>query len=225
MSTSPTLTTRVVLVRHGESNATVQRRLAGVKCCTGLSDLGVQQAERLRDRYALGNEAPIDAFWSSPVLRARQTAEIMAKAIGMQPVLDPEFEEHRPGDAEGLTFDDVIARFGEPPRAGSMHTRYVQGWETSAEFHYRISGAMHRLVEQHVGRTVLLACHGGVIDVAFRSFLQLPARGEFDLWTLNTSLTEFTADHGPDEPPRRWRLARYNDHAHLAGLPAETRVD
>ena len=63
----------------------------------------------------------------------------------------------------------------------------------------------------------MVVCHGGVVDVAFRSLLGLPITGGFELHTVNTSLTELVQTR-----PGRWRLARYNDAAHLAGLPAET---
>jgi len=51
----------------------------------------------------------------------------------------------------------------------------------------------------------------------FRHALHAPTIGMFDLWTINTSITEFVVT-----TPGRWRLVRYNDHAHLAGLPEET---
>jgi probable phosphoglycerate mutase len=62
-----------------------------------------------------------------------------------------------------------------------------------------------------------VACHGGVIDAAFRGLLRLPAHGAFELQTTNTSLTELVTTRRD-----RWRLVRYNDAAHLAGLPAES---
>ena len=89
------------------------------------------------------------------------------------------------------------------------------------EFFFRTSRALEQVVSDHGGKTVAVFCHGGVIDVAFRYFLDLPRRGHFDLWTLNTSITEFLVDDS-GHPRGRWRLVRYNDHAHLHGLPAET---
>ena len=79
------------------------------------------------------------------------------------------------------------------------------------------------MVDDGSGRTTLVTCHGGVIDVVFRQLLSLPPVAPFDLWTLNTSITEFAALHPSGERPTRWRLVRYNDAAHLAGLPADSR--
>ena len=212
----------MVFVRHGESNATVQRRIAGMRTCTGLSALGVRQVEQLRDRFAQGNERPIDVLWSSPLPRALQTATILNQLLDLEIKVDPDLEEQRPGDTDGLRFEEIVANFGPPAQDLPPYAVYLPGSETAADFHYRVGRATHRLVAAHPGQTVLVACHGGVIDAVFRSMLQLFPRGQFDLWTLNTSLTEFASDHSPSALPTRWRLVRYNDAAHLGGLPRET---
>jgi probable phosphoglycerate mutase len=56
-----------------------------------------------------------------------------------------------------------------------------------------------------------------VVDAAFRHLLRTTATGGFELQTLNTSITEFS-----EAPSGAWRLIRYNDAAHLEGLPPET---
>ena len=95
------------------------------------------------------------------------------------------------------------------------------GGETTAEFHLRVGAAISRTVREHAGRTIVVACHGGVVDAAFRLLLRAAPTGSFELQTLNTSITEFRqASSGT------WRLIRYNDAAHLSGLPAESpRID
>jgi probable phosphoglycerate mutase len=203
--------------------ATTERRVAGSRTCAGLSPLGFEQAARLRDRLAAGHEPHIDHFLTSPIQRARETAEVVNEAVKLPLDVDEELEEHRPGDqADGMTFDDIIAAWGPPPVDGVVYEPYLPGGESLAAFHFRIGSALHRVVQRNLGRTVLVSCHGGVVDVAMRQLLGLPTRGAFDLWTLNTSITEFAANHDAGVVPGRWRLVRYNDSAHLAGLPAET---
>ena len=216
------VTTRLMLVRHGESVATVERRVAGRKTCAGLSALGFDQAARLRDRFASGSEPAVDALWSSPLPRALQTAEPLAEALGLDIALDEDLEEHRPGEADGMRFDDIIARWGPPPTDGVVYEPYLPGGESLGAFHYRVGVTLHHLVQANLGASVLIACHGGVIDAVFRQFLGIAPRSGADLWTLNTSITEFAATHEPGSLPARWRLVRYNDAAHLAGLPPET---
>jgi probable phosphoglycerate mutase len=217
------VTTRVILVRHGESNATVERRLAGSATCSGLSPLGVAQSERLRDRFASGYERPIDLLVTSPLPRAAETAAVLAPVLGLEPRVDPAWEEHRPGVADGMAFDEVVARYGPPPVEHDLDHRWWPEAETLGELRQRVLGALDRVLVEGAGRTTLVTCHGGVIDVVFRHLLGLPPVAPLDLWTINTSLTEFACLRPAGGTVGRWRLVRYNDAAHLAGLPADSR--
>jgi 2,3-bisphosphoglycerate-dependent phosphoglycerate mutase len=210
--------TRLVLVRHGESNATVARRLGGMRSCTGLSALGVRQADALRDRLASTKElGDVGALWSSDMPRAMQTAELIAPALGGHPVeIDQAFREHEPGDADGMTFSEVVERYGNVDWASDPYRRFIPGSETVAEFHHRVMQGLARLVESHRDDTVVLVCHGGVIDIALRGLLNLPMVGGFHTFTKNTTLTELVLMGS------QWRFVRYNDGAHLDGLPDET---
>jgi probable phosphoglycerate mutase len=210
--------TRLVLIRHGESNATVARTIGGPRTCSGLSPLGRKQAEALAERVARTGELAGAALVSSQYPRAIETAEIVARGLGdVEVTVDPEVGEHDPGpECDGLSFDTFVARYGRPDWDGDPDAEWFPGGETLAQFHRRIESALRRLVAEHEDGTVAVVCHGGVVDAAFRHLLGLPATGSFDLWTLNTSLTELVRPRGG-----RWRLVRYNDAAHLAGLTPE----
>jgi len=213
--------TTIVLVRHGESNTTVARRLGGYRTCTGLSPLGVRQAERLRERLVETGELDGAVLMSSNFPRAIETAEMISPAFGNVDIeVDAGFGEHDPGpDLDGITFAGYVDRFGAPDWT-DLDADVFPGGETIRQFGSRVDGAIARAVTRHAGRTIVVTCHGGVVGVAFRSLLRLPATGGFELHTLNTSLTQF-ATAGSE----RWKLARYNDVAHLHGLPAETPRD
>ncbi len=211
--------TTLAFIRHGESNVTVNRVIGGFRSCDGLSDLGRRQTERLRDRLGATGELPADVLISSNFQRAIETAEAIAPALGgLETVIDADFGEHDPGpDIDGMTFHDFVDRFGSPDWAGDPHHDVFPGGETIAQFHLRVGAAISRTVRAHAGRTVVVSCHGGVIDAAFRHLLRTTTTGGFELQTLNTSITEFRL-----VPSGVWRLIRYNDAAHLAGLPSET---
>lgn len=210
--------TRVVLVRHGESNVTVARTVGGPRTCSGLSPLGIRQAERLRDRLAETGEVPATALISSAYPRAVETAEIIGPALGLAVDVDPAFGEHDPGPiCDGMTFAEFVEKYGMPDWESDPYGVVFDGGETIAAFHHRVGTAFAGLPRAHAGGTVVVVCHGGVVDVAMRQALRVAMTGGFDLHTRNTSLTELVLSR-----PGRWRLNRYNDHAHLAGLPSET---
>ena len=215
--TSPTPTT-LVLIRHGESNVTVNRVIGGYRTCSGLSDLGHLQADRLRERLATTGELVADVLIASNFPRARETAEAIAPAFGSPTIeIDPGFGEHDPGpEIDGMTFEGYVERFGAPDWS-DPDVEVFPGGETIAAFHARVGAALAATVETHRGSSIVIACHGGVIDATFRHLLRTASTGSFELHTLNTSLTEFTS-----APSGEWRLKRYNDVAHLHGLPAET---
>ena len=106
--------TRIIYVRHGESKSTVARVIGGARTCEGLSTLGVQQAQRLRDRWKSLPEFTPDVIISSHFARARETAVIVAEAFGgPEVVVDEGFGEHDPGPGcDGMTMDDFVDRFG-----------------------------------------------------------------------------------------------------------------
>ncbi len=211
--------TRLVLIRHGESKTTVARVIGGHRTCSGLSELGRQQAERLRDRLAIGHEISADVLISSQYSRARETAEIIAPALGGLPVIEePGFGEHDPGpDCDGMSFDDYIERYGGGWWEGDPFGTSFPGGETVAAFQFRIGQTIRRTIDTYADKSVVVACHGGVVDAALRLALKSPPTGAFEIQTLNTSITEIQL-----VKDNLWRLIRYNDIGHLVGLPTAT---
>ncbi|MET0324324.1 MAG: histidine phosphatase family protein [Ilumatobacteraceae bacterium] len=211
--------TRLVLVRHGESRASVARSIGGPRTCAGLSELGREQCERLAARLIETSELTDVVLYASAYPRARETAELLAPAFKDPEVhIEAGFGEHDPGpDSDGLTFDEFIARHGMPDWESDPHAVTFPGGETLAELHHRVGIAVRDVVTAHPGRTIVVCCHGGVVNAILRMALRTPTTGGFELFTTNTSITELLLVR-----PGRWRLVRYNDAAHLAGLPIET---
>lgn len=201
---------------------TVDRVIGGPRTCSGLSPLGRVQSERLRDRWAAAPEFQAAVLLASQYPRAIQTAEIIAPALGGLPVLcDEGFGEHDPGpECDGLSFKDFVDRYPDATAgwdAGDPFATTFPGGETVASFQFRVGTAIRRTVDLYAGKTVVVACHGGVIDSVMRLVLKAPAMGLFQIHTRNTSITELVLLQ-----PNLWRLDRYNDAAHLAGLPFST---
>ncbi|MEY3806828.1 MAG: hypothetical protein RIR69_1640 [Actinomycetota bacterium] len=207
--------TRLVLVRHGESRATVERFLGGPRSCTGLTPHGRLQAEALRNRLLTEGSVDAAAMVASNFPRAIETATIVAPALGSLPLtVESGWGEHDPGpDCDGMSYQEFVERFGQPRWDGDPHDVVYPGGETIAQFHDRIIETLRRTVRQHEGGTVFVSCHGGVIDAVLRHTLHMHPTGKFELNTVNTSMTELVHLQGS-----KWRLVRYNDAAHLATL-------
>lgn len=216
MTTSPDGPTRLVLVRHGESMVMEHGIVGGLKSCTGLSTRGRRQAEALRARWEESAEVRgATQLYASTYPRAIETGQIVASTVGhgnLDLQIDAGFCELDPGDADGMKWEQAEKMFHLYGAQFDPYVPWAPGAETWAAFCHRAVDALVRCADRHPGETIVIACHGGVVDAAFRGLLRLPVSGEFDLWTLNASISEFR-----QPMTRRWALARYNDHAHLVG--------
>ena len=213
--------TRLVLVRHGQAFCNVDRTIEGLATCRGLSDLGRRQSEALAFRLHSERFEPAVVV-TSPILRARQTAEILCGILGVQATSEPAFEEIRPGDADGMSWDQYTAFFGNSD-GWDPNVPFAPNAESWAIFANRVSKAFDAVTESNEGHTILVITHGGVVDASlFHYFGFDPAvQSPIDFETTNCSLTEWqrrTFRLPNDDELRRWRLVRYNDAAHLAAV-------
>jgi probable phosphoglycerate mutase len=211
--------TRLVLVRHGESACNVQQVIGGLNGCTGLTELGVRQVEALRDRWAASGELDgAVALYASLLPRSRETADILAPALGqLEVVTDCDLCELHPGVADGMSWTDFNATYRIPDWATEPDRAFSPGGESWNTFRGRVEAALRVLSERHPGQTVVVASHGGVISSSFYSFLGVPRRPPgLRLAPGYSAITEWDAADG------HFRLVRYNDSAHLAasGVPS-----
>lgn len=212
--------THLYIIRHGQAQAAVEERIAGIKGDTGLSKLGVEQATRLRDRLLATKEIKADVFIASNIPRARQTAEIIAPAIGLPLLLDEEVQELRPGEADGLPGREYEERYSAYERNPSAFVKVSPGGESWPEFVLRASRALDRITTEHAGKTIVLVCHGGIVHSSFLYFFGVstfitPAIVELE--TKNTSITHWQRGkfYRKDPALLQWRLIGHNDDFHL----------
>ncbi|HXQ75227.1 MAG TPA: histidine phosphatase family protein [Acidimicrobiales bacterium] len=211
----PVVSTRIVLVRHGEALCNVTGVVGGRTGCTGLSPAGVREAEALRARLVGSGElAAAAAVYASVLPRALETAAIAAPGLrGMEAVPDCELCELHPGDADGLTWVEFADRYGGPDWDRHPDAVLAPGGESWTGFVRRVSTVLTATAARHRGELVVIFCHGGVVEASMEAFFPVaPGRGRLRLRTAHTSLTEW--ELGPDG----WLLLRYNDAAHLAGV-------
>jgi ribonuclease H / adenosylcobalamin/alpha-ribazole phosphatase len=150
------VTTMTHLLRHGQTEHTPERRYSG-RNDLPLSRTGRAEAAAAAERAkALG----VDVVVASPLRRTRETAEIVAGALGLPVVLDEDLVELDFGDLEGLTFDEARAKH---PLAARRFlddvTVAAPGGESIADVSNRVERARRRILSQHAGLTVLVVSH------------------------------------------------------------------
>jgi len=152
----------VYLARHGETAYNHEGRFQGQQQVP-LNDTGRAQAAELAERAA---GYGFRALWCSPLLRARETADIVAAHIGLEPVEDPRLMETDAGDWTDRTFADVRA---EAPQlfdafAAADPGFAFPGGESFTEQEVRVNAALERV--QAGALPALVVCHGMVIRAA-----------------------------------------------------------
>lgn len=207
--------THLYLIRHGESILAHNQHIRDIMTEDRLTPAGVRQSERLRDRLATTREIEADILLSSSFPRARQTAEIIAPALGLPVTLDDDLQEMRPGDPGELYWDEYIEKHGVPDPVKEPFRALAPGAENWGQFMLRVATTLHHIARKHEGETVVIVCHGGVINGSLTCFLGLNTLFrpgiEFDLH--NTSITHWVYYERNGSP--HWRLVRYNDALHL----------
>lgn len=158
--------TRVLLVRHGQSEWNAIGRWQG-HADPPLSPLGLEQA-----RAAAGAIGPVDAIVSSDLARARQTANLLAEGLGIGVVhVDARLRETDAGEWTGLTRGEIERDWPGFLEAGRRPPGF-EPWERVAE---RARSALLDVARRHPGATVLAVAHGGVIRALERSLDALGA--------------------------------------------------
>ncbi|MBX5456579.1 MAG: histidine phosphatase family protein [Thermogemmatispora sp.] len=207
--------THLYLIRHAEALNAVQHRFGDLD----LTPRGIRQAERLRDRLATG-EIAADVLISSTLRRAYQTAEIIAPALGLPIIPDDEVQEMHEGQAAGLSEEEFVARFGPPDFEQNPFRPGAPEGESWPEFMLRVGRALQRITHEYADKTIVVVCHGGVIDGSFIYFFGLSSFSipSVRFHTENTSITHWY--YGASFPREHacWHLLAYNDTCHLRGM-------
>jgi broad specificity phosphatase PhoE len=158
--------TRLVLIRHGETDWNRQGRWQG-QADVPLNAVGLAQAARLAEVLA-GGVMRLDAIYSSDLQRACQTAEALAVAFGLPVHLDPRLREIHQGEWQGLLVSEIEARYQR-----LFHLRLQDPWsvappggETAAAVRRRVAQALSEIAARRPNQTVAIVAHGFVVAVA-----------------------------------------------------------
>ena len=204
------MTTRLLLVRHGETTLSAEDRFAG-STDVPLGPNGRLQAERLAARLAAD---PIAAAYASPMQRTIETASIIAKPHKIEVTTRERLREIDHGRWEGLRRVDVETRFPEEYAAWEEDpfTFAPTGGESGVQVVARALPEIREIVLANPGQNVLVVSHKATIRLLIASLLGFDARGyrdRLDQSPASLNVLDFKS-------PVRVRLMLFNDVSHYA---------
>ena len=188
--------TTILLARHGEPDWNHENRFQGqTEQDPPLNETGRAQAAALAQ--ALAGE-PLAAVYTSPLRRARETADVLAAPRGLEPVELDALCEVDVGSWAGLTREEVAARY---PDQYHRWLNYEQGWEdgeTYEEMGERVVAGLLELASAHDGATILVVTHGGPIraTLAFADGITHAEARRAGPVVANTYLTRIAVQDG-----------------------------
>jgi broad specificity phosphatase PhoE len=209
--------TRLLLVRHAETLDNLAMRLSGWTD-TDLSPHGEEQVRVLAEHFNR-EHGDVAALYTSPLLRARRTAQAIGALTGQTPVFRDDLREMYFGELDGRPFEELKAAYADLLKADSDAASEDFVWpngESRSGFRARILRSIERIARAHVGDSVGIVTHGGVIAV-FMTHLHGESGANWRRWVVpNASLTEVLWDPHSGVGS----LVRHGDQAHLADLLA-----
>ncbi|MFC6344505.1 histidine phosphatase family protein, partial [Nocardioides hankookensis] len=187
----PSVPTTVILVRHGVTPHTVDKRFSGglASANPGLSDDGKDQIRAVADWLGLLADR-IDAVIASPVRRTLESAEIIAEALGREVEVEPGFAEMEFGTWDGMTFAEVGERFPDDLKAwlGSLDVA-PGGGESFRVVEERVLAGLERVLEAYAGRTVVVVSHVTPIKTLVAHALDAPLDAVYRMELTPASVT------------------------------------
>jgi broad specificity phosphatase PhoE len=198
---------RVLLIRHGETEWNSSGRWQGFEQ-TLLNAVGRAQAEALAEHL---RSHPITAIYTSDLLRALHTAQPLADALGLTPILHPDWREQNLGVFQGLTREQIQAKY--PDEWAAMRTYQMDFVIPSGESRRNLQDRAYRAWESVLasaqGPEVAVVSHGGTIKfLLLKLFRDAPE--VVDAHFLNTSITTVERNRNG------WRLAEISATPHLS---------
>jgi broad specificity phosphatase PhoE len=217
MSLDAPLGTTLLLVRHAETTDNASMRLSGWTD-TDLSPRGENQVELLADHFNR-HHGHVEALFSSPLLRARRTAQAIGSLTGHSPILLDDLREMFFGELDGRPFEELRAAYAhllEADENGDLDDFVWPSGESRSGFTSRVLRVTDFIARRYQGQLVGVVTHGGVI-ATLMTILHGESAAKWRKWVVpNASLTEVVWD----PLSHTGALVRHGDATHLEALLA-----
>jgi probable phosphoglycerate mutase len=199
--------TRVIAIRHGETAWNVDTRIQG-QLDVPLNERGRDQARRLGQ--ALAGER-LHALYASDLARAHETASAVARHTGVPVMPERGLRERGFGIFEGYTFKEIEQRWPDASQRWRKRDPEFgpEGGETLIDFYERAVAAASELAARHLGQTIALVAHGGVMDCLYRAASRITLQAPRTWHLGNASINRLLYT------PQGFTLIGWNDDYHL----------
>jgi len=180
----------IIFLRHGQAKNNIERILTGRTPGIPLTEKGIDQAEKAAKFL---EDMDISAIYSSPIERARHTAEIVGKHNSLDVVIDDRLIELDMGKFTGVPYDEIFTTHGNVFMKfynGELEIAH-NGVETFSEVKKRILGIVDHVIENHPDQNVVLVTHMDPIKAMLSTVVDLTAENLFELIIANASLNIF----------------------------------
>ena len=186
---------QIILLRHGQAKNNTERILAGRTKGVPLTDVGIGQAEHTAH---LLEDMNISAIYSSPIERARHTAEIAGRYSSLDVTIDDRLNELDMGKFTGMPYDEIFNSYG------NVFMKFYDseleiahnGVETFPDVKKRVLSIVSHVTEKHPGENVLLVTHMDPIKAMLSTVVDLSPVNLFELIIANASLNIFREKDG-----------------------------
>ena len=194
---------QIIFLRHGQAKNNTDRILAGRTPGVPLTDTGLKQAEQTGK---LLEDMNISAIYSSPIQRAKHTAEIVGEHNSIDVTIDDRLIELDMGKFTGVPYDEIFTSHGNVFMKfynGELEIAH-NGVETFADVKKRVLGIVDHVIEKHPDENVVLVTHMDPIKAMLSTIVNLSPTNLFELIIANASLTVFK------EKDRKFSLSGIN---------------
>jgi len=205
--------TRICIIRHGETDWNVEKRIQG-HTDVPLSETGRAQALAMAFNAA---HHRFHAIYSSDLLRASETAQVLAQREDQEVKLLPQLRERHFGLFQGITAAEGASLYPAAYAhyvARDLYYDFETG-ESLRRFAERVAEGIDWLVRHHSGQTIAAVSHSGVLDVVYRRATGRPLAAPRDFKIPNCGLNWFHFDS------QGWHLEAWGDRHHLHDVLTE----
>ncbi len=181
---------QIIFLRHGQAKNNTERILAGRTEGVPLTDTGIKQSEYTAELLEHMN---ISAIYSSPIERAKHTAEIVGKHNSLDITIDDRLNELDMGKFTGMPYDEIFESHGNVFMKFYNSDLEIahNGVETFPDVKKRILGIVDFVIEKHPDENILLVTHMDPIKAMLSTVVDLSSTNLFELIIANASLNIF----------------------------------